>query len=1150
MNFYVQFLCNFSNYPLKQFLRSMKITMILMTIVLLKVNAASYAQKISISKNNASLVEIFNDIETQSGYGFVYTNPLIERAKPVNINVVNKPLLKVLDECFRGQPLTFSIENKTIILKAKPEIATTQLAPIAISGKVVDTKGNTLPGVSIRVKEASGVGVITDANGNFSLKVLDSYKTLIVSYVGYRTQEVTIGGQTNITIVLQESQTGLNEVVVTGYSSTARKDLTGAIGTVNVEDLQKAPVRSFEEALGGRVAGVQVVSQDGKPGSPTNILIRGIGSITQSSAPLYVIDGLAMENPDNNLVDPADIESISVLKDASSTALYGARGSNGVIVITTKRGHAGPSRVNYSGSFGINQPYKYMKVLTPYQYVQSISEQVGGAANPYLSDGKILEDYRNVEGTDWQGLLLRTGTQANNSVNVSGGNAGTIYSLSGNYINQQGIIIASGYRRYQGKVTLDQNIGQRAKIGGFLTYTTGTIKGTNPTAQSQNSLFYQVFTYRPVPLPGVSAAALDENLYDPDNGYPADYRTNPILNAQNEVRNNISNNVIGNLYVNYNILKNLKLTIRGSVNSNNVRKEVFNGSNTRSGGIYSTLGVNGSILNLRDDIYDNTNLLEYNTSFNTVHRLNILLGTGIQEWDHKEFGYSATQIPDESLGISGLDAGIIDASPTGKLSSSALLSGFGSINYIYNNKYYFTANFRADGSSKFPQHQWGYFPSGAVKWKFTEEKFLKNQSVLSDGNIRFSYGETGNNRVGDFDSYGIINFDNPLYLYGTSQGNGAITQTLANPDLRWETAISKDLGFDLGFLRNRINLTVELYEKATKYLLYKASLPGNTGYSSSIKNIASIKNRGIEITLGAEIVKTDNFDYSSSFNITFNRNRLESLADPSEEAITSTVAWEAAFASIPAYIAKIGGPLGQIYGLVSDGVYQYADFDRLPNGTYVLKGNLPSNDITANRARTQPGSSKFVDLNNDGQINDDDRTVIGNGYPLHVGGWSNNFRYKNFDANVFFQWSYGNDIINANRFWFSTSQGAQTRSGMPGQDNFAEYANRWTPDNQDTDIPKYGLAAGRAYASQWVEDGSYLRLKTLNIGYSFPPKLLAKYKITKLRLFISTSNLITLTKYKGYDPEVSAFSTGLTPSLDYSTYPRPITITGGINLTL
>lgn len=1024
------------------------------------------------------------------------------------------------------------------------------LSQTTVTGTVSDIKGEILQGVTVSLKNTDRGTVSTDANGGYNITIPNGNATLVFSFVGYITKEVAVENRKLINVTLEISSSVLNDVVVTGYSTTTRKDLTGAIATVNIEDMQKAPVRSFEEALGGRVSGVQVTSQDGKPGSPINIYIRGIGSISQSSAPLYVIDGLAIENPDNNLLDPANIESITVLKDASSTAIYGARGSNGVIVITTKRGKVGPAHVDYSVNYGINKPYKFMKLLSPYQFVQMLSEQLG-AANPYLTNGKVLEDYRNAKGTDWQDKLLQTGNQINHTITVSGGSAGTLYSLSGNYMNQEGIIISSGYKRYQGKMTLDQKIGMRAKVGGSLSYTSGTISGTNPTANGPSSLFYHAYTYRPIPLPGVNVVDFEESLYDPDNSYPADYRVNPILSVQNEIRNTISNNFIGNLYINYNILKNLKLTLRGSLNSNNSRQEVFNGSNTRSGGIYGTNGVNGSILNYRTDVYDNTDLLEYNTAINKVHRINILAGTSVQRADFKAYGYSATQIPDESLGLSGLDAGIIGTSPTARLSSSSLVSGFGQANYIFNNKYYLTASFRADGSSKFPQNRWSYFPSGAIKWKISEEKFFKKLSVLSDANIRFSYGEAGNNRVGDFDSYATINFTSPLYLFGTSQGNSAVTSSLANPNLKWETAVSADLGFDLGFFKNRINLTVDLYKKTTRDLLYRASLPGNTGYTSSIKNIASISNRGVEVTLEADVFKTKRFNYTTSFNITFNRNRLEALSDPSEEALASPVAWEALYTGVPAYIAKIGGPLGQIYGLISDGLYQYADFDKLPNGTYVLKGNFPSNGLTANRAATQPGASKFIDLNNDGQITPDDRTVIGNGYPMHIGGWSNNLRYKNFDVNIFFQWSYGNDIINANRLWFDPGMGIKERSSLfGGQNTFAEFANRWTAENQNTDVPRLNQNVDGVYSSQYVEDGSYIRLKTLNIGYTLHGRTLSRFKISKLRIYVAMSNLYTLTKYKGYDPEVSAFSTGLTPSLDYSTYPRPITVTGGINLTL
>lgn len=1019
-----------------------------------------------------------------------------------------------------------------------------------VRGTVSDAKGESLQGVTVALKSTPAGAVTTDARGNYSINVPNQKTVLVFSFVGLQSQEVSVVNQKVINITMEARSNVLNDVVITGYSSITKKDLTGAISTVNISDIQKAPVQSFEEALGGRVSGVQVVSQDGKPGSTVNILIRGIGSISQSSAPLYVIDGLAIENPDNRLIDPENIETISILKDASATAIYGARGGNGVIVITTKKGQKGPSKIVYSGYYGINQPYRFYKLLSPYEFVRLASDQFGAAANPYLNGGKTLEDYRNVKGTDYQDLLMRTGTMNNQSISVSGGNDNTIYSLSGNYVKQTGILIASDYTRYQGKITVDQKVGERGKIGGLVSYSSSLTTGANPSPGATSALFFSAYTYRPIATPANYQFNVEDLLYDPDNAYPNDQRLNPIISYVNEKRDNFNNNLVSSIYVNYNILKNLKLTVRGSLNKTDNRQESFNNSKTRSGGIYGSLGINGSVLTQSTDIYDNTNLLEYTTTLKQKHHFNILLGTGLQKTKFRAYGYGASNIADETLGISGIDNGtLLTSAAVARLSENVLQSGFGSFNYIFNNKYYFTGSFRGDGSSKFrKENRWGYFPSAAIKWKVSEEKFFKKQSFISDANIRLSYGSAGNNRVGDFDYYSNLNFSSTLYLNGSFVGLNAVSTNLANPDLKWETSISKNLGFDLGFLKNRINLTVDFYNKQTRDLLYRTPLPGNTGYSSIIKNIASLTNKGVEIGLTADIVKSKNFSFSSNFTITFNKNRLDALSDPSEEGVLTNVNWDANFAAVPAFIAKIGGPLGQIYGLISNGLYQFEDFDKLPNGTYLLKGNLPTNGPTSTRVSVQPGQQKFIDINGDGLINADDRTVIGNGYPIHVGGWSNNFRFKNFDMNIFLQWSYGNDIINANRIWFEGGE-ITFRNTFGPQNSFAAYANRWTPTNTNTDIAKIG-ANGSVYATQYIEDGSFIRLKTLNFGYSFPQKILTRFKISRLRVYIATSNLFTLTNYKGYDPEVSTYSTGLSPALDYSSYPRPITVTGGINLTL
>jgi TonB-linked SusC/RagA family outer membrane protein len=1039
-------------------------------------------------------------------------------------------------------------------MKGVPATPVWHRLPITISGKVRDVKGQPLPGVNVTVRGTS-LGTTTNNEGNYNLSKVDENATLEFSYIGYRTQQAVVNKRSVINITLIENPSVLDEVIVTGYTTTARKDLTGAVGTVNITDLQKAPVASFEEALAGRVAGVQVSSQSGRPGSAIDIVIRGVGSISQSNRPLFVIDGFPMENPDNNVIDPDNIETINILKDASATALYGARGSNGVVVITTKRGTPGAAKINYNGYYGVNKPTKYLQLMTPYQFVQAQIElaSITSTVNPYLLNGKTLDDYRDAKGVDFQDGLLRTGSQQNHSVNVSGGTNATQYSLSGNFFNQEGIIVNSAYRRYQVKSTLDQKIGKKFKVGANLAYTTSLIKGENPqTGNGNNSVFNRVFTYRPISSGGQDESLTTE-LYDPEISNTqalASYLANPVINQQNIIRNTTDANVYGNAYLDYNITPHLKFTTRGNLSSTFRRYESFNGSNTAGGGIWSPSGINGSTYHYRFDYYGNSNLLTYTNSFNSTHFVTAVVAAEIQTAETRSFGYVATQIPDESLGLSGLDAGTITVPTTDAISESTMASFLGSVSYNYKGKYYFTGNFRADGSSKFVGvNKWGYFPSGAVKWRFSKEKLFDKSKWLSEGNVRFSYGSTGNNRVGDFDTYARINFNSPLILNGVVQPLSAVISSLQNPLLRWEKTVSTNIGLDLGFLKDRINFTVDLYDRSTKDLLYNTPLPYNTGFTTAIKNIASISNRGVEFTLGAKIVENKSFSYSSSINTSLNRNRLTSLSEATESAILTAVGWEALYGSIPSFIAKVGGPLGQMYGLVSNGLYQYSDFDRLPNGTYTLKPNQPGS-IYSSGSIVQPGDNKFVDINKDGMINDDDKVVIGNGYPLLYGGWSNNLQYKNFDVNLFFQWSYGNDIVNANRIWFSNGLGIATRyTFLPAQNAFEEYANRWTPANQNTDIPKMNRAS-QVVASQFIEDGSFIRLKTLNVGYTLPAKLLSRYKISKLRIYVAANNLFTLTHYKGYDPELSAYQTALTPGVDYSTYPRPLTVTAGLNLSL
>jgi TonB-linked SusC/RagA family outer membrane protein len=1018
---------------------------------------------------------------------------------------------------------------------------------IPIKGKVTDKNGEPLPGVSVKLK-GSQIGTTTNSTGEYSINMPDN-GILVFSFVGFASKEVAYTKETNLNVVLQEDVSVLNEIVVTGYAPTTRKDLTGSIGIASVEDMQKAPVRSFEEALAGRVAGLQIVSQDGKPGSPLNILIRGLGSITQDSSPLYVVDGFALQDANTNSIDPNDIESISVLKDASATAIYGARGSNGVIVITTKRGQKGKPRISYAGSYGINAPTKYIPMLNAFEYIQlqNVALVSGVVAQrdyaaPFFRDGRTIEDYRNSPTIDWQDKLMKNGPQYNHSLSLSGGAGNTTYSVSGQAFGQEGIVIASDFKRYSGKVTLDQRINNNLKIGLSSSYANTVTTGRNPSSSSQSSIFYSVYGLRPVEVAGLETN-FEDLLYDPELP-KADLKINPIISLKNEIRNEINNYFTGTFYGEYTITNNLKFRTDASLNSRIATLENYNGSYTYSGGPNSTSGLNGSLGTIQTVQPMVRTSLNFDKTFNNHHRLNVYSAFEYSEYQYRYNVLTGTQLPDETLGIRGIELGLISPAPAtrSETSSSALVSGLTQVNYNYKSRYYLTGSFRADGSSKFrPQNRWSYFPSGSVKWKMSEEPFFKKIKFISDANIRASYGLTGNNRVGDFASYQALNFNSPLTLNNVLQPNSAVVSSLDNPDLMWEKAAQTDVGLDIGFFKNKLNLTVEYYHKSISDLLFSVSLPGSSGYASSLKNIGKISNRGFEFTLTSDNISNRNFKWSSSFNITFNRNRLDALSNPNEEATTRAIGWEAAYGSNAVYIAKLGQPLGQIYGLVSEGLYQNSDFDILANGTRALKPNIPFTSTTQ-----QPGDPKFRDMNSDGVINDNDKVVIGRGYPLHYGGLNNNFTYKRFDLNIFMQWSYGTEVVNANRIWYESGYGLQQR---PGQNQFAARANAWTQENQNTDVPRFHPGVAAVYSSQYVEDGSFLRIKTLNFGYTLPEKFLQRANISRLKVYVAAQNIYTFTKYKGYDPEVSTFSSGLTPGMDWSSYPRALNITVGVNAT-
>ncbi len=1019
-----------------------------------------------------------------------------------------------------------------------------------VKGKVLDAELNdALIGVSISIKGET-LGTITDVNGNYSIKVPNEKAILVFRYLGYKTLEMAVEGKTQIDVKLAMDNKSLNEVVVIGYGEVQRRDVTGAVGSVKMDDLQKAPVGSALEALAGRVAGVQVQSESGQPGSGINIVIRGANSLTQDNSPLYVIDGFPMEDANNNILNPSEIESMEVLKDASATAIYGARGANGVILITTKRGKEGAPTINYSGYGGFQNVINRMELLSPYEFVRLEQERSPSIVETtYLRGDTTLDFYKNVEGFDWQDQLFQAAGMQDHSLSISGGNKSTRYLFSGNLFDQKGVIINSGFNRKQGRITLDQTFSTKFKVGVDARFTSTKTYGTSPgdpesRNSSMNYLMYSVWGYRPVAYTD-NQDVLD-NLFDPDPEFVSgnDYRVNPILSAKNELREVFNKRIIFNGFAEYAFTKDLKLRVNAGINSSDWRNDVFNNSNTRYGNPQSLNKVNGSILYTESDTWLNENLLTYNKKFNKVHSLNLVGGITFQENTYKRYGLGAMYLPNENLGLAGLSQGT--AMPIVSQNTEwSLMSYLARATYNYAGKYIFTASYRADGSSKFTEkNRWGFFPSGSFAWRVINEDFMKNQRLLSDAKVRIGYGVTGNNRIAEYSAYAKLNFDNlgpfdnGYYAFGNSLQQGLFISSIANPDLKWETTAQTNIGVDLGMFKQRLQLTLDVYKKKTTDLLLNALLPSSTGYGSAFKNIGSTSNEGLEISLSGDVVKSREFSWTSTFNISFNRNKVLSLTQ-NQESLTSMLSWDREYATIPLYIAKVGQPLGQLYGMIWEGVYQADDFNSLG----VLKNNIPTNGNP--RESIKPGDIKYKDLNADGVINDNDRTVIGRGYPLHQGGFSNTFNYKRFDLNVFMQWSYGNDIMNANRLMFE--YGVKPRTNQ-----FATFANRWTPDNTATDLFRLNGQGpiGNSYSTRVVEDGSYLRLKTVSLGYSINPILLKKYKIKSLRFYASTQNLFTITNYSGFDPEVSVMYSGLTPGFDYSSYPRPKTFVFGLNLSL
>lgn len=1147
---------------------AMKLNILLLLFAITQVEAKGIAQNITLEGKNMPLEYVISAIKKQTGFGVSYPKDLLKKLKPLTFSGKNVSLRDFLDIIFKEQPIKYRIEERNVFLSIKNRAF--QHAPLvdaalniaeSIKVQVKDSLGRPLSGATVFiVNKKKSVAVGKDGYADIALDVSD---ILSISHIGYKTETVFVSREMvdkkviDVVLRLNVQINNADNIVIIGYGQVKRKDVTGSVAQVNMEDMQKAPVKSFDDALAGRVAGVQVSGNDGEPGASNNIIIRGTNSVTQDNSPLYVIDGFPLEDGDFNSMNPADIASIDVLKDASATAIYGSRGANGVILITTKRGFKGKPKVSFDAYYGIQRMSNLIQLMSPYEFVKyqlefnnakALIDYTPGDLPPgsdhYDPNGKTLESYRNTPPIDWQKLLFRMAPMQNYDIALRGGDDKTKYAISGNILRQEGVVLNTGFGRKQGRITLDQVISRKFKAGVNLNYSSTRSNGAEIGTTASNgslNLLYGIWAYRPVV--GANDANIIDELFDPDIGYN-NLSVNPLINAQNAYRSIRNNSLIANSYIEYNIIKNLVLRVSGGITRNTSLAEVFNNSKTTRGNPQNASGVNGSTSNIASNSWLNENILTYNKAFSKKSSLNIVTGVTAQASETTRSSLLASQVPNESLGIDGLDEST-NLRATTSSTRWTLASFLGRVTYSYKSKYLLTGSFRADGSSRFaPGKQFAYFPSGAFAWHLSNENFMKGFHFLSDAKIRVSYGVTGNNRIEQFAYLSQLAFDKTVsYSYNNqSPSIGASLSVLGNPELKWESTSQSNIGLDLSLFNDKINLAADVYRKITYDLLLNAQLPFTTGLSQAFKNIGKMRNDGLEITVKTNNLQQEHFSWSSSFNISFNRNELLGLTE-NQNTLLSSTKFDNTYNSLYSYIAIVGQPVSQMYGLIWDGVYQYSDFDETASGGFILKSNVPTNGSV--RSTIKPGDIKYIDINGDGVVDSHDYTIIGRALPLHTGGFSNNFNSYGFDLNVFFQWSYGNDIINANRLIFEGNG-----KNIENSNQFASYADRWSPANQDAINFRTGGGGIPAFSSRIIEDGSYLRLKTISLGYSFSNKFLDRLSIKSLRVYSSVQNIFTWTKYSGMDPEVSVRNSALTPGFDYAPYPRAKTWTVGVNLTL
>ncbi len=1049
---------------------------------------------------------------------------------------------------------------------------------IDISGKVTDNSGAPLPGVSVGVK-GNSKGTLTDVNGSYSIKGVPENATLTFNFLGMQPKELKLQGKTKLDVILEESAIGLNEVVAIGYGTVKRKDITGSVVSIDADKLKDIPAVSVLQAISGRLAGVNVTIPEGSPDAEIKVRVRGGGSITQDNSPLYIVDGFQVANI--NDIPPGDIETIDVLKDAASTAIYGAQGANGVILITTKSGKTGKSEITFNSYLGLSNVYKLTEVLSPYEYVYYQKELDPSTNAGFFGMYGAWDDvdiYKSKQGIDWQDQLYgNTGVQQNYNLGLNGGDKTLTYNLNYTRDNEDYIMLNSEYKRDYFSAKLNKKISSRLSLD-FNTRMSNTVI-IGPSVSDGKKLRDGV-KYAPVR----SLAFLTEGALGGDEDVTSaealSSLNDPIYNVVNEYKKQNRFNSTFNAGVTWKILDGLSFTSKGSYAFN---KDFTDNIWLRKTGESSANG--GQPVARRNDyknsLWSVNNVLSYNFNLDKKkHQFTVLVGQEMSSSQKNQMQIGSKFFPEDFTADDVLamwNYGTPDPTYTTIGEPSRLSSFFSRINYTFNKKYIFTFTGRADGKNVFaPGNRWGYFPGAAFAWRLADESFMEfTKSWLSDAKIRLSHGTVGNARVGSYwrQEYGFISQANRLIYIGEKPQSGLRTSsTLKNENLTWESTVSSNLGFDVGLFKDRVSFSLDLYNNITKDLILGVDLPSSSGYNTQYQNIGSTQNKGLEFTTTGYIVDKKDFTLSASFNISFNKNKIREL-NGSDQMIVSS-GWGLNVGSDD-YRAMVGQPVGLMYGYVSDGFYSFDDFHYdYDQKKWILNPGVVDASAVLDRSGNYfgPGHIKLkkLDPNDPDKVisAEKDRTVIGNAQPKHTGGFSFNSTYKGFDLTAMFNWSYGNDIYNADKIDYTTYTGSKRYQNVsslmsldnrfttidPVTGNNIMFGNSADPAlfeelNQNANI--WSPITNSSILTDWaIEDGSFLRLSNLTLGYTLPSKISKRFLIQRLRCYVAGYNLHVWTNYTGQDPEVDTRrSTPLTPGVGYSAYPKAKKILFGLNIT-